>query len=115
MSPTWDTVVTIAAFVVLLLPLFFVIASAPLHFMQTDGMGKDSPTAIVYLAVAMVVVPPLVAVGVYVTAIVLAWRAAGPTWYYPLVAGAVGGALWFGTAGAGAAAIGRLYRRQRPS
>ena len=114
MSPTWDTVVTVAVFVLLLVPLFFVIASAPLHFMQTDGVGERSSPVVVYLAIAMVVIPPLLAAGVYAAGVVMALLADGPTWYYPLIAGAAGGALWFGALSAGAAAVQWLYRREKP-
>lgn len=108
MSPTWDAVLTIAEFVLILPAVLFAIAGAPMFFMLTDGSSTESSRRVVPVAIAAVVLPALAVVAVYATTAVLAWRATGATWFYPLVGLAVGAALWFGIVGAAGVLVKRL-------
>lgn len=102
MSSGVDTAVTAVGFVILLPAVVFVVATAPMLGMAGDGIGPHSRKLYGYLVLALVIVPPLFLITLYVVALVLACVATGSTFYYPLVALAVGAAAWFGlTSGIG--------------
>jgi hypothetical protein len=92
-----DTALTAGGFVVILAGVAFVVISAPFYLMLSDGAGQNPPKLLGYLVFGAVLIPPIVVVGVYITAVVLACLASGPTFYYPLIALTVGAALWAGT------------------
>lgn len=114
MSQTWNTAVTIGLFVLLSVPVLASIVAAPFYAMLGDGITPQSPRLVFYLVVVAVVLPPVVVIGVYVTSIVLAWQASGPTWYYPLIAGVLGAVLWFGIAGGSGSGIKWLHANGKP-
>lgn len=88
MSPATDTAITVAAFVVSApLVIFFGLPFG----VFTAGVAMDQqqarPGRIDALQrAAALAVPPLLLFGIYLTAVVLAARASGPTFYYPLIA-----------------------------
>lgn len=83
----WDTWVTIALFVALLLPVMGAVMLGFFSMMLSDG----GPKTAVYIALIIGVIGvPLSAIAVYLGAAALAWRADGLTFYYPIVALGVG-------------------------
>lgn len=99
MSPATDTAITVAAFVVSApLVIFFGLPFG----VFTAGVAMDQqqarPGRIDALQrTAALAVPPLLLFGIYLTAVVLAARASGPTFYYPLIAVPLGFAAWYAT------------------
>ncbi|MFT4127029.1 MAG: hypothetical protein QM662_12480 [Gordonia sp. (in: high G+C Gram-positive bacteria)] len=96
MNQTWDTILTVVLFVALLPAVVFA-GFLGLHLMMLGDAGAGRRTAVA-VGVGVVGVP-LSALGVYVAAVVLAWRADGHTFYYPLVALVAGAALVLGLTG----------------
>lgn len=99
MSPGLDITLTVVGFVLLLPGVIFVVGTAPTWFMFGDSADRRSPPTHQYLILAAIALPPVVVIGLYLAAIVLACLASGLTFYYPLVALALGAAAWFGIIG----------------
>jgi hypothetical protein len=109
MSPGMDTALTVIGFVVILPVAVFAAGSGSMTgMMMGDGMRTGSPKLYGYLVVAAIVLPPIVVLTLYVSAIVLACLASGSTFYYPIVALAAGAAAWFGISGGIAEWIDRI-------
>ncbi|CKH32365.1 hypothetical protein ABH105_33060 [Mycolicibacterium smegmatis] len=90
-----DTTVTIALFVALI-PAVGAAFMIGIHLMMLgDNISADRPRRIwgIYAGVIGV---PLSAVAIYLTAAVLAWKAHGLTFYYPLIGLAAGAAAVVG-------------------
>ncbi|KQH79204.1 hypothetical protein AO501_14120 [Mycobacterium gordonae] len=99
MSPATDTAITVAAFVVSApLVIFFGLPFG----VFTAGVAMDQqqarPGRIDTLQrAAALAVPAFFLFGIYLTAVVLATRASGPTFFYPLIAVPLGFAVWYAT------------------
>ncbi|CPW81237.1 hypothetical protein LK468_16990 [Mycobacteroides abscessus] len=98
MSPTLDTVLTIAGFVAVFIGVGVVVSVAPFAMLMGDAVHKDSPAIQSYLIVVAVILPPVLVVTEYLIGIVLAWRNPGLTFYYPWIILAIGGASWWAVA-----------------
>lgn len=99
MSPGLDTTLTVVGFILVLPGVVFVVGTAPMWFMWGDSAGPRSKPIHNYLAIAAIALPPILVVGLYLTAIVLSCLASGLTFYYPLVTLALGAAAWFAIIG----------------
>jgi hypothetical protein len=108
MSPGLDTALTVAGFVLLVPGIIFVVGVSPFNLMMSDSMGPKSPKLHGYLVIAAAVLPPVLVLVLYLTAVVLACLAAGFTFYYPLVVLVAGAALWAGITTGAAVWIDRL-------
>ncbi|OBK21559.1 hypothetical protein A5634_09980 [Mycobacterium asiaticum] len=101
MSNTLDTTLTIALFVLgTPLVIYLVLAGFYMAAGDTDGLPEDRPPLSRFLTtvdVAGFVLPALLLASSYVMAIALAWVAPSLTFYYPVLALAVGFAVWYGT------------------
>ncbi|MEZ0366189.1 hypothetical protein ACAG26_21180 [Mycobacterium sp. pUA109] len=75
MSPETDAGLTVVGFILAAIPVALVLWGARAVFGLSNG-GADDVVALIAGGVA---------VGGYVTALVLAIRASGPTFYYPLI------------------------------
>lgn len=86
------------AMFIALIPGVMVAVAVGLHLLMLgDGItGKRGSFLGIVIGVVGV---PLAAVGVYITAAVLAWRASGYTFYYPIAALVIGGLLTVGLSG----------------
>jgi hypothetical protein len=104
-----DTTLTVAGFLLVAPLAVATLCGAP--FALTLGRAADGapPKGMVWaLVVAAAVVPPVLAVGVFVGAILASRHAYGPTFFYPWLALAAGAALWVVTALGLGAVVDRL-------
>ncbi|OBF86272.1 hypothetical protein A5791_20795 [Mycobacterium sp. 852002-51163_SCH5372311] len=100
MNSSLDTALTIAGFVLCAGVLAFCVPwGLAMSGISAADESQDRPPRSLRenaVSVAAVVVPPALFAGIGVAAASLACLAAGPTFYYPLVALGVGVAVWYG-------------------
>ncbi len=104
-----DTAWTITGFILVGLGVLAVVGFAPFFFMTGDSShGRQYAKPEGLLVIAAVIGPPVLISAIYITAIVLACKASGPTAHYPWIVALIGGPLWFALVGAVGYAKGNL-------
>lgn len=99
MSSALDAVVTITLFVGVAPVLFYLAAVGLLGILIETSTEDQPPRRLSHkmFQLSALALQPLLMLGVYVAAIVLACLASGLTFYYPLAALAIGCAAWWFT------------------
>ena len=93
-SDTLDVTVTVVLFVALI-PCVVVAIAIGLHLLMLGDTITDRHGSIWGVVIGVVGIP-IAVIGIYLAAVVLAWRANGATFYYPVVALIVGGVATVG-------------------